>query len=325
MAISSGRTASSGANELIVTGGHVGTHIDAFSHISFRAIFTAASTRNAAQAGGRFRHHGVETIAPIIARGLLLDVPAVLGIDRCAPAYEVTKADLEAAMSLTGTKPRPGDVILVRTGWATALRRPRRLREPEGRHARPRRERARHGWRIFDPRAMGSDTIAFETHTADRERCRRCRSHRLLLVERGIHIIEILALEEIAAKGVRGIHFRAQPAQAGRRDRLAGAAACPPLEIQAARAEMNEAAAIQSAVVSEALRAFASSTRPIPSPVSSAAACSPTMARRRSWSSRRAARRSGDADLFCPTARRVRYRRCLRISMPARPASGSTA
>ena len=60
---------SSGANELIVTGGHVGTHIDAFAHISYDGRLHGGIDASAAQTGGRFTRHGAETIAPMIGRG----------------------------------------------------------------------------------------------------------------------------------------------------------------------------------------------------------------------------------------------------------------
>lgn len=199
----------SGANELIVTGGHVGTHIDAFAHISFEGHLHGGVDAREAQAGGRFRHHGAETIEPILARGLLLDVPAVLGIERCAPAYEVTKPDLEAALELTGTRPRKGDVLLVRTGWgqlygdAVAFE---NLRDGTPGPGVPGAT-----WLAdFEPRAIGSDTIAFE-RIPPIEAVPTLPVHTLLLVERGIHIIEILALEEVAAKGVRVFTFVLSP------------------------------------------------------------------------------------------------------------------
>jgi kynurenine formamidase len=199
----------SGANELIVTGGHVGTHIDAFAHISFHGHLHGGVDAHAAQVGGRFTHHGAETIAPIIGRGILLDVPAVLGVGRCAPAYEITQADLEAALALTGTQPRDGDVLLVRTGWGQLY------------HDAVAFENLSEGtpgpgvggatWLAdFHPRAVGSDTIAFE-RIPPIEAVPTLPVHSLLLVERGIHIIEILALEELAAAAVRVFTFVLSP------------------------------------------------------------------------------------------------------------------
>ncbi|MGC1210814.1 MAG: cyclase family protein, partial [Micromonospora sp.] len=44
----------SAANEMIVTGGHVGTHVDALSHVSHDGKLHGGVDAAAAQTGGRF-------------------------------------------------------------------------------------------------------------------------------------------------------------------------------------------------------------------------------------------------------------------------------
>jgi kynurenine formamidase len=200
---------SSGANEIIITGGHVGTHIDAFAHISYDGHLHGGVDAYAAQSGGRFSRHGAETIPPIVGRGILLDVPAALGIERCPAAYEVTRADLEAALKLTGTEPRAGDVLLVRTGWGALYENAAAYQNDVDGTPGP--GLAGATWLAdFGPKALGSDTIAFE-RLPPIEAVPVLPVHRLLLVERGIHIIELLALEEIAAAGVRVFTFILSP------------------------------------------------------------------------------------------------------------------
>src|ERR1700677_1082054 len=79
---------SSAANEIIVTGGHVGTHIDALCHVSFQGRLYGGIDAARALSGGRFAALGVETIEPMVRRGIMLDIPAALGIDECRPGYE---------------------------------------------------------------------------------------------------------------------------------------------------------------------------------------------------------------------------------------------
>jgi kynurenine formamidase len=199
----------SGANELIITGGHVGTHIDAFAHISHHGHLHGGVDAHAAQVGGRFSRHGAETIEPIIGRGILLDVPAALGIGRCPAAYEVTRSDLEAALALAGTAIGEGDVVLIRTGWGQLYHDP--VAYENLKDGTPGPGVAAATWLAdFGPRALGSDTIAFE-RIPPIEAVPSLPVHSLLLVERGIHIIEILALEKLAAAALRVFTFVLSP------------------------------------------------------------------------------------------------------------------
>ena len=199
----------SGANEIIVTGGHVGTHIDAFGHISHDGRLHGGVEAAAAQQGGRLNTHGAETIPPILARGLLLDVAAVRGIDCCEPAYEVTRRDLEMALERTGTQAQPGDVLLVRTGWSRHYANQRAYENLREGAPGPGLEA---GTWLADlrPKAVGSDTIAFERQGAA-DGVPSLPVHTLMLVERGIHIIEILALDGLAAAGVHEFTFVLSP------------------------------------------------------------------------------------------------------------------
>lgn len=54
--------------------------------------------------------------AGIFSRGVLLDVPAALGLAWLEPSHEITPADLEAAESHAGVRVGRGDVLVVRAG-----------------------------------------------------------------------------------------------------------------------------------------------------------------------------------------------------------------
>jgi len=191
----------SAANDMITMGTHVGTHIDALGHVSQDGLLHGGTAAAEAQVGGSFPDHGIHTFAAGLSRGILLDVPAVLGLARCDDGYEITPADLDAALALTGTAPEPGDVLLVRSGWGS--------RWHEGAayigHAAgvPGVSEAGARWlAAHAPRAVGADTIAFEQLEAGKGHA-VLPAHRVLLVEAGINIIETMNLEEIAAAGVR--------------------------------------------------------------------------------------------------------------------------
>ena len=195
----------SAANEMIVTGGHVGTHIDALSHVSHEGRLNGGVDAASAQTGGRFETLGIETVEPFVCRGVLLDIPRSLGVEMCADAYEITAADLEAACSVPINA---GDVILVRTGWGRLWPSLEYVGAESGVPG-PGEEGSK--WlSSFNPRAVGSDTIAFE-RIAPGAGHATLPGHRVLLVEHGIHIIETLALEELAAANIAEFLFILSP------------------------------------------------------------------------------------------------------------------
>jgi kynurenine formamidase len=199
----------SAANDIIVTGTHVGTHVDALCHVSHNGELHGGADAQAAVQGGRFTVHGVETIEPFLCRGLLLDVPSALGTPACEPGYEITAADLRTTIERQGTQPRPGDVVLIRSGWG------QRWEDREaylGHHSGVpgvSEDGARWlaGQRV---RAVGADSIAFERLRPDAGHS-HLPAHRVLLVEHGIYLFETMRLEEVAADRVHEFLFVAVP------------------------------------------------------------------------------------------------------------------
>jgi kynurenine formamidase len=200
---------SSGANDLLITGSHVGTHIDALSHVSYEGKMHGGILVCDVQGTDGFAQLGVETVRPLVTRGLLLDIPAALGIDRCDPDHEISPSELELALGLTGTIPRQGDVLLVRTGWGQLFDdRPAFEGLTTGTPG-PGEEGAR--WlAAHRPQAVGAETIAFEVLPADPTGF-NLPGHRVLLYEAGIHIIEVLDLDRLAAARCREFLFVLSP------------------------------------------------------------------------------------------------------------------
>lgn len=200
---------SSASNELIITGGHVGTHVDALAHVSFEGKLHGGISAQEAQAGGRFSALGVDTMEPVLCRGVLLDVAAVKGVEVLPGGYGVSAADLAEAAERAGTEPGQGDVALVRTGWA------RTFGDAEAYLGSvtgvPGTTEEAAGW-LADRgvRLTGSDTTAYEQIAAGAGH-RLLPVHRLLLVERGIHIVEHLNLETLAAAGASEFAFVLAP------------------------------------------------------------------------------------------------------------------
>lgn len=107
----------SAANDMISMGTHVGTHVDALAHVSQDGKLYGDVDAYEAQVGGKFLEHGAHTIEPMVRRGVLLDVPGTLGVERLEAGQEITVDDLKATLAKQGTEIREGDVVLVRSGW----------------------------------------------------------------------------------------------------------------------------------------------------------------------------------------------------------------
>lgn len=194
-----GPAANSSAADAIALGTHVGTHIDALCHFSCGGRLFGGDDAASAQSYARgLSRHPIDAVAPIFRRGVLLDVA---GAEPLPEDYTITPADLDRAAR---AEVRPGDVVLIRTGWARYFEDARRFLS-EVRGPGP----AIDGARWLSARgifAAGSDTVAFEK-VPDAA----MPVHVHLLVESGIHIVECLNLEELAAAGVSEFLFVALP------------------------------------------------------------------------------------------------------------------
>ncbi|WP_435741896.1 cyclase family protein [Nocardioides sp. SYSU DS0663] len=195
----------SAANDMLSMGTHVGTHIDALSHVSHDGKMYGGVDAAEAGIGGKYDELGVHTIAPMIRRGVLLDVPAALGTDLCEGGYEITVADLERTVERQGVSVEEGDVVLVRSGWgrlfdegAPYLGKETGVPGVGEAGARWLAEHRAH--------AVGADTIAFE-RLAPHGGHALLPAHRVLLVEHGIYIVEAMDLEGLAARGVHEFTF----------------------------------------------------------------------------------------------------------------------
>lgn len=199
----------SAANEIIVTGGHVGTHIDALSHVSHDGLLHGGVDAHTAQRGGAFSAHGAEHLPGLLRRGLLLDIARLHDTETLAGGYEVTVEDLERAAKLAQVEPEPGDVVLIRTGWARLFDTPAAYLGGQSGVPGIGVDAAR--WLAAKGIiATGADTTAYEC-IAPGTGHSVLPVHRVLLVESGIYIIEHLTLEALAAQNVSEFVFVLAP------------------------------------------------------------------------------------------------------------------
>ncbi|MBU3068112.1 cyclase family protein [Nocardia sp. NEAU-G5] len=186
----------SSASEIITTGGHVGTHIDALAHVSQDGLLHGGRDSAEAQRGGVFSVHGIDSVAPMVCGAVLLDIAALHGVD-CLPAgHGITAAELTAAARRAGAEPAAGEVCLINTGWS------RWWHDPEAylgfSTGVPGVTTDAAQWLVAKGiRAAGTDTTAFEQIPAGRGHT-IMPVHRIMLVDGGVHIVENMRFDGLA-------------------------------------------------------------------------------------------------------------------------------
>ena len=109
--------------------GQVGTQFDGLGHIGVQVGDAGDKQQmrwyngfTAEEMGGAYglRKLGTEKLHPIVARGILLDIAAVRGVDSMEKGEVISMADVKAALKRQGMEGfnfAAGDAIIFRTGW----------------------------------------------------------------------------------------------------------------------------------------------------------------------------------------------------------------
>ena len=184
---------------------HSGTHIDALAHQAENlTLHGGVHVDSAVQTSQGFRVLGIDTMAPLVARGVLLDVA---GKKRLEPDHPITTEELQRAATHAGVEIRAGDVVLVRTGYGALWSDPVEYLRGAGVSA------AGSRWLIEKKvSAVGADNMAWDViGPTDPDLGVTLPGHLLLLVRAGIPIIENLNLEELAAADVHEFAFICLP------------------------------------------------------------------------------------------------------------------
>ena len=198
-----------GSNEEMVIAeiGQVGTQFDGFAHQTHedRWYNCFPVSENATRSG--FTRLGIEKVGMLMTRGVLLDIAGLKGVDVLPDTYEITVSDLESALSRQNLKLVPGDAVLIHTGWGTlwAKDNARYVKSCPGLGIAAAEWLARQ-----DPMLLGSDNWPVEVApNPDPELS--LPVHQVALVVNGIHLLENMKLDELAAKGVQEFAFAIQP------------------------------------------------------------------------------------------------------------------
>ncbi|MFB9932115.1 cyclase family protein [Amycolatopsis halotolerans] len=197
-------------SELVSGSLHTGTHIDALCHVTCGSEdewHGGTSATSALGDYGALRGDASE-LAPIIGRGVLLDVPKLLGLDVLPPHFAVGEDHLRQAADAGGVTITASDIVLVRTGQMKFWPDTARIAEESG------------GsgvgvdgaqWLVSKGvRYVGADTMSFEVRPSPVPG-NPLPVHVLLLQQHGIHIMEWVNCEDLAADGVVTFLFVALP------------------------------------------------------------------------------------------------------------------
>lgn len=210
---------------------HMGTHIDALNHFGLNGrIWNGFSA--AEHLGDRgWKKSGAETIPPIVARGVLIDVATAKRVEMLPPGYRINRADIEAALRMQRSHLQEGDVVLIRTG---------RMQRYENDAAFMTNapglgmDAARYLIEIGGAMAIGADNLSLEAFPSD-VAGNYVPVHTYLLAQQGATIMELVYLEDLAKDRVYEFAFVAGSLK------LRGADAAPvrpvafPLRIDATR------------------------------------------------------------------------------------------
>jgi kynurenine formamidase len=132
----------------------------------------------------------------VVARGILLDVCRALATEPLAAGYEITPADLEETLRHCRVEFRPGDAVLIRTGWGALWSKPELYIGSETGCPGIGLQAAQ--W-LADRRAtfLGGDTLTVEVRHPSAYQD-PLPVHTEMLVEQGIPLIENMNLEDLA-------------------------------------------------------------------------------------------------------------------------------
>ena len=198
-----------GSNEEVVTTelGQVGTQFDGFAHQSHGdSLYNCFKISDTATRTG-FTKLGIDKVGTLMTRGVLIDVASLKGVETLPDTYEITVQDVQQALHKHTLTLRPGDAVLIHTGWGRLWEKDnaRYMKTAPGLGV------AAAQWLVQqDPLLVGADNGPVEV-SPNPDTQISLPVHQIMLVVHGIHLLENLKLDELAAKGVYEFAFVMQP------------------------------------------------------------------------------------------------------------------
>jgi kynurenine formamidase len=187
-------------DERVVTSMGIGTQIDGFGHLGVDHHYYNGVT---GQEVATTRALHLADVPPIVTRGVLIDMTKHYRKPVLEIGDNYGRAEIEAAMKAQGVTVGKGDVVLFHTGWMAGKmvseKDVYRSREPG----------LTEDGAIFladlGVVAIGSDTIALEALPSPPGKT--FIVHQTLLAKKGVHVLETIDTNQIAADGLKEFLF----------------------------------------------------------------------------------------------------------------------
>ncbi|MDX2180263.1 MAG: cyclase family protein [Bryobacteraceae bacterium] len=181
---------------------NVGTQIDGLGHITRSVDNSWYNGYKEATDGDDFgvRKADADSIPPIVARAVLIDVAGWKNVDALPGNYAIGPEDLQAALKAQGADVVPGDIVMIRTGtlryWGVNGADHSKIAAHDS--AGINLEAAK--WLVEQKGAVmiGSDTSGLEVGADPKRPGVVIPVHEYLLIEQGVHIGEFHNLEGLA-------------------------------------------------------------------------------------------------------------------------------
>jgi kynurenine formamidase len=176
---------------------HCGTHVDTLNHFGYHGKVWNGFSADEHLGSLQWQRGGADRHPPVIARGVMVDVPGALGVDVLPDSYAVGPRIIQDALTRQRVALERGDVVLVRTGRMSYW--------PDAARFLPREPGLNRAGAAFLAEAgaamVGADNIAVEQLPSDDPE-NWMTVHTYLLAEAGIPMLEVVDLEALAAEAV---------------------------------------------------------------------------------------------------------------------------
>lgn len=194
------------ADDIVTLHSHAGTHIDSLCHLWYdNQLYNGFDAAEHVTSAGATRN-GIHNVPAIVGRGVLLDIAGWKGVTHLALGESISASDLDQCAASQGVTVRPGDIVLVNTGWMSVFARDRALFD----RGEPGLDMTTIPWlHQHDVVAIGADNHGVEVMDAIPPK--GLPFHFAAIRDLGLYLLENLNLQPLADAGHHEFLFVAAP------------------------------------------------------------------------------------------------------------------